>query len=75
MNGEPVLYDANRTPGALRDPIRHADTVNVLSEGIFEFIAHAVYTPANDRCMSDLAKIGNLNPKAEVARGCDASSQ
>ena len=34
VDGEVVLYDVNRTPGAAEDPARHAETIAVLSEGI-----------------------------------------
>lgn len=34
VEGEVVLYDVNRTPGAATDPRSHAETVAVLSEGI-----------------------------------------
>ena len=38
VDGDVVLYDANRTPGATSDPRRHADTVDVLSRGIASFL-------------------------------------
>jgi hypothetical protein len=34
VDGEVVLYDANRTPGASADPRRHAETIDVLSQGL-----------------------------------------
>jgi len=36
VDGEVVLYDANRTPGASVDPRRHAETIDVLSQGLRE---------------------------------------
>jgi len=35
VDGEVVLYDTNRTPGANRDPGVHAETLDVLASGIF----------------------------------------
>jgi len=34
VDGRVILYDANRTPGAAADPQRHAETIDILSEGI-----------------------------------------
>jgi hypothetical protein len=34
VDGKVVLYDVNRTPGSLADPARHAQTIEVLSEGL-----------------------------------------
>jgi hypothetical protein len=34
VDGKVVLYDVNRTPGATADPRRHAETIEVLSEGL-----------------------------------------
>jgi hypothetical protein len=34
VDGKVVLYDVNRTPGASADPRRHAETIDVLSEGL-----------------------------------------
>ena len=34
VDGEVVLYDVNRTPGASADPRRHAETIHVLCQGI-----------------------------------------
>jgi hypothetical protein len=39
VDGEVVLYDANRTPGALADSSRHAETVDVLSGGLASMLA------------------------------------
>lgn len=38
VEGELVLYDANRTPGAAVDPRLHAETVTALSDGILDFL-------------------------------------
>ncbi|HUP18539.1 MAG TPA: hypothetical protein VM778_01150 [Gemmatimonadota bacterium] len=38
VDGEVVLYDVNRTPGASADARVHAETVAALSEGILEFL-------------------------------------
>jgi hypothetical protein len=38
VDGEVVLYDLNRTPGASADPGRHANTIDVLAEGIREMV-------------------------------------
>lgn len=37
VDGEVVLYDVNRTPGASPDARLHADTVEALAPGIFDF--------------------------------------
>lgn len=34
VDGKVVLYDVNRTPGTSADPQRHAQTIDVLSEGL-----------------------------------------
>jgi hypothetical protein len=34
VDGQVVLYDVNRTPGATADPRNHADTVALLSQGL-----------------------------------------
>jgi hypothetical protein len=34
VNGKVFLYDVNRTPGASSDPRNHAETIEVLSEGL-----------------------------------------
>ena len=34
VDGKVVLYDVNRTPGSLADPARHAQTIEVLSDGL-----------------------------------------
>jgi hypothetical protein len=39
VNGEVVLYDTNRTPGANADPRMHGQTIEVLSRGILTFAA------------------------------------
>lgn len=39
VDGEVVLYDANRTPGALADASRHAETIDVLSGGLAAMVA------------------------------------
>jgi len=39
INGEVFLYDANRTPSTSADPKRHAETTDVLAEGINDFAA------------------------------------
>lgn len=38
IDGEVVLYDVNRTPGASADPSRHAGTIAALAGGIGEFL-------------------------------------
>ena len=40
VDGEVVLYDTNRTPGAAQDPRRHAETIDILSEGIRSALEH-----------------------------------
>lgn len=39
VDGEVVLYDVNRTPGAVADPRVHADTIETLAPGIRDFLA------------------------------------
>jgi hypothetical protein len=34
VDGEVVLYDVNRTPGSAADPRRHAETIELLSQGL-----------------------------------------
>ncbi len=41
VDGELILYDANRTPGLSADPSRHAATIEALSEGILDFLGPA----------------------------------
>jgi hypothetical protein len=38
IDGEVVLYDTNRTPGAHRDPNTHAETLDLLANGIRAFM-------------------------------------
>ena len=38
VDGEVVLYDVNRTPGAAPDAGLHADTVEALAPGIRDFL-------------------------------------
>lgn len=38
VNGNVILYDTNRTPGASRDPAAHAETLDLLTDGILAFI-------------------------------------
>ena len=45
VNGEVVLYDVNRTPGASADPRVHAQTVEALSPGLLEILSRP--TPPN----------------------------
>lgn len=37
-DGEVVVYDVNRTPGATSQPRRHAEAVSILSEGILDYL-------------------------------------
>ena len=39
VDGEVVLYDVNRTPGAMADPRVHAATVGTLAPGLLEFLS------------------------------------
>jgi hypothetical protein len=38
IDGEVILYDTNRTPGASRDPNAHAETLDLLANGIRAFV-------------------------------------
>lgn len=38
VDGEVVLYDVNRTPGATADPQFHAETVSALASGIRDYV-------------------------------------
>lgn len=38
VDGRVILYDTNRTPGITSNPQRHAQTVDVLSQGILDFL-------------------------------------
>ena len=39
VDGEVVLYDVNRTPGAAADPRVHAETIDALSAGLRDFLS------------------------------------
>lgn len=39
VDGEVVLYDVNRTPGAAADPRVHVATVDALAPGLDDFLA------------------------------------
>lgn len=39
VSGRVVLYDVNRTPGATRQRELHADTVNVLADGVLDYVS------------------------------------
>ena len=39
VNGQVVLYDVNRTPGASSDPRNHQRTLAVLPEGLYDFLS------------------------------------
>ena len=42
VNGEVVLYDANRTPGASSDAAIHEQTIDVLSKGLLGLLDQQV---------------------------------
>ena len=38
VDGDVVLYDVNRTPGASADPRNHTQTINTLAPGLFDLV-------------------------------------